>query len=136
MTRLVLAFVFSLLAAQAVAAPVPGTLSDPVQEARARALQKELRCLVCQGESIDESNAQFAAAVREDVRAHILAGESDEQIKNFLVSRYGEFILMQPPMETETYFLWLAPFGILILGLGVATFVVVRARKRNGQTSA
>ena len=134
MKRAAFAFVFVLLATAVLAAPAPGTLTDPVQEARARALQKELRCLVCQGESVDDSNAQFAAVVRDEVRAHIVAGESDEQIKDFLVSRYGNFILMKPPLDTQTYFLWLAPFGILMLGLGVTTFVVMRARKRNRQT--
>lgn len=124
-----------LLAANVSAAPAPGALADPEQEARARALQKELRCLVCQGESIDESNAVLAADLRAVVREHIAAGESDEQIRNFLVARYGNFILMKPPLETETYFLWLVPFGVLILGLGVTIVVVTRAKRRDGQVT-
>jgi cytochrome c-type biogenesis protein CcmH len=104
-------------------------LADPVQEARARALQKELRCLVCQGESLDESNASLAVDLRRLIRARIKAGESNEQIENFLVSRYGDFILMAPPFEVRTYALWLTPFGVLLLGAGIAAWVVVRANR-------
>ena len=77
----------------------PDTLSDPAQEARAVALQKELRCLVCQGESLDESDAPLAADLRRLIREHIAAGESDAQIKTYLVARYGDFILMNPPLK-------------------------------------
>jgi cytochrome c-type biogenesis protein CcmH len=110
--------------------PAPDSLSDPVQEARARNLQKELRCLVCQGESLDESNASLAVDLRRLIRARIKAGDSDEAIKNFLVSRYGDFILMQPPFETNTYALWLTPFAVLIVAAGIAAWVVFRARRR------
>jgi cytochrome c-type biogenesis protein CcmH len=113
----------------ASAAPVPGTLANPAQEARARALQKELRCLVCQGESIDESNAPLAADLRALIRVRIKAGDSDDAIKQFLVARYGDFILMQPPFDAQTYALWLTPFVVLILAAGVAIWVVVRAAK-------
>lgn len=125
-----LAILIVLLSASgAFAVPAPGTLADPAQEARARALQKELRCMVCQGESIDESNAPLAADLRALVREHIKAGESDEQIKQYLVARYGDFILMKPPFEADTYALWLTPFFVLILAGGVAIWVVVRAAK-------
>ena len=130
MIRLALSMAFLLFATLAQAAPAPDTLSDPGQEARARSLQKELRCLVCQGESLDESNASLAVDLRRLIRAHIKAGDSDEQIKNFLVARYGDFILMEPPFEAHTYALWLTPFGVLILGVGVAIWVVIRATKR------
>lgn len=130
MTRLALSIALVLLATFAEAAPAPDALSDPSQEARARTLQKELRCLVCQGESLDESNASLAVDLRRLIRAHIKAGDSDEQIKNFLVARYGDFILMQPPFEAHTYALWLTPFGVLILGAGIAIWVVSRATKR------
>jgi cytochrome c-type biogenesis protein CcmH len=119
-----------LFVGNAAAAPAPGAFADPAQEARARALQKELRCLVCQGESIDESNAPLAADLRAVVRAHMVAGETDQQIKDFLVARYGNFILMKPPLETETYFLWAVPFLLLIAGLGVTILVVRRAKNR------
>ena len=130
MTRLALGLVVLLFATIAHAAPAPDALSDPALEARARNLQKELRCLVCQGESLDESNAPLAVDLRRLIRAHIKAGESDTAIKNFLVARYGDFILMRPPFETYTYALWLTPLAVLMLGTGIATWVVLRARKR------
>jgi cytochrome c-type biogenesis protein CcmH len=129
MKRLLAALVLVLSAAAAFAVPVSGTLPDPAQEARARSLQKELRCMVCQGESIDESNAPLAADLRALVRAHIKAGESDAQIKQFLVDRYGDVILMQPPFDASTYALWLTPFLVLICAAGVAIWVVVRASR-------
>lgn len=130
MRRLLLALFFLAAAAPAQSSPAPDTLSNPVQEARARSLQKELRCLVCQGESLDESNASLAVDLRRLIRARIKAGDSDEAIKNFLVSRYGDFILMRPPFETPTYALWLTPFGALIVGAGIAAWVVVQAKRR------
>jgi len=128
MMRSLLAALFLILTVgAALAVPVPGTLADPAREARARALQKELRCMVCQGESIDESNAPLAADLRALVREHIKAGESDEAIKQFLVARYGDVILMRPPFDENTYALWLTPFLVLICAAGVAIWVVVRA---------
>jgi cytochrome c-type biogenesis protein CcmH len=129
MKRLLAALIILGCATAALAAPAPGTLADPAQEARARALQKELRCMVCQGESIDESNAPLAADMRALIRAHIRAGESDDAIKQFLVARYGDFILMRPPFDAQTYALWLTPFAVLILAAGAAIWVVVRAAK-------
>jgi cytochrome c-type biogenesis protein CcmH len=129
MRHIFLAFLFLVATLPAQALPAPDSLSDPVQEARARNLQKELRCLVCQGESLDESNASLAVDLRRLIRARIKAGDSDEAIKNFLVSRYGDFILMQPPFETNTYALWLTPFAVLIVAAGIAAWVVFRARR-------
>ncbi|MEJ0027300.1 MAG: cytochrome c-type biogenesis protein [Rhizomicrobium sp.] len=125
-----LAALLFLVSAAAYAAPAPGTLDDPSQEARARALQKELRCMVCQGESIDESNAPLAADLRALIRAHIKAGESDDDIKQFLVARYGDVILMRPPFDANTYALWLTPFLVLIVAAGVAIWVVVLAGRK------
>ena len=127
--RVGLALALVLFAPLAQASPAPDALSDPAQEARARNLQKELRCLVCQGESLDESNASLAVDLRHLIRMRIKAGDSDKQIVDFLVSRYGDFILMEPPFEPGTYALWLTPFAVLILGAGIAMWVVVRARK-------
>jgi cytochrome c-type biogenesis protein CcmH len=130
MMRNFFAAVFLLLTAgAALAVPAPGTLADPAQEARARSLQKELRCMVCQGESIDESNAPLAADLRALVREHIKAGESDDTIKQFLAARYGDVILMRPPFDENTYALWLTPFLVLICAAGVAIWVVVRASR-------
>ncbi len=129
MIRAVLALFIVLAAQTAQALPAPDALADPAQESRARALQKELRCLVCQGESLDESNASLAVDLRHLIRDRIRAGDSNAQIKDFLVSRYGDFILMNPPFESRTYALWLTPFAVLMLGAGIAIWVVIRARK-------
>jgi cytochrome c-type biogenesis protein CcmH len=123
-------FAFLFLATAAAAAPAPESLPDPAQEARARALQKEFRCLVCQGESIDESGAPLAADLRRLIREHIAKGESDAEIERYLVARYGDFILMKPPFQADTYALWAAPFAVLLLAGGLGTLVVLRARRR------
>jgi cytochrome c-type biogenesis protein CcmH len=122
-------FLLMLLAAPVFAAAVGDTFSDPVTEARARNLQRQLRCLVCQGESIDESGASLAAELRHVVRQQIADGRSDQQIEDFLKTRYGNFILMKPPLEADTYFLWLAPFLVLIGAGVVAMFVISKARR-------
>ena len=105
-------------------------LSDPALEARAVALQKELRCLVCQGESLDESNAPLAADLRRLIRERIAAGDSDDQVEAFLVSRYGDVILMKPPLMPATWLLWFGPLGLVLIGGGAAWLVISRARKR------
>ena len=115
------------------AAPVADAFSDPAMEARARALQRQLRCLVCQGESIDESGATLAADLRHLVRQQMADGKSDAEIKRYLVARYGDFVLMQPPLQPDTYVLWLAPFVVLLGAGGVAAWVIRRARAPNGE---
>ncbi|HTT98354.1 MAG TPA: cytochrome c-type biogenesis protein [Rhizomicrobium sp.] len=129
MKRLLLVFLF--LSSVAFAAPAPESLPNPAQEAHARALQKEFRCLVCQGESIDESGAPLAADLRRLIREHIARGESDAQIRHYLVVRYGEFILMDPPVEPATYALWAAPILVLLAAGAVAFFIIFRARNRS-----
>ncbi len=114
----------------------PAHLSDPVLEARAVALQKQLRCLVCQGESLDESNAQLAKDLRRLIRKRILAGSSNDQVIAYLVSRYGDVILMKPPLKAATYILWFGPLLVLLLAGGVAAMVVVGARRRARSTTA
>jgi cytochrome c-type biogenesis protein CcmH len=122
-------FLLLLLSAPAWAVPAPGTFSDPAMETRARNLQRQLRCLVCQGESIDESQAPLAAELRQLVRQQMAEGRSDRQIQEFLTARYGNYILMRPPVEADTYFLWAAPFLVLVVAGGVAFFVISKARK-------
>jgi cytochrome c-type biogenesis protein CcmH len=102
-------------------------LSNPKLEARARAISAELRCLVCQNESIDESQAPLAHDLRVLVRQRLVAGDTDRQILNFLVSRYGEFVLLKPPLSWNTVALWGAPPGILLIG--VIMIVVVERRR-------
>jgi len=128
MTR-VLAFLLLLVPALAAAAPVGDTFSDPAMEQRARNLQRQLRCLVCQGESVDESGSPFSADVRHLVRQQIADGKSDQQIEDYLVDRYGDFILMKPPLQADTWLLWLAPFGVLLLGGAVAWVTIKKAGK-------
>jgi cytochrome c-type biogenesis protein CcmH len=106
-------------------------LSNPALEARARVISKELRCMVCQNESIDESEAPLAHDLRLLVRRRILAGDSDQQIINFLVSRYGEFILLKPPLSWNTIALWGAPPALLLFG-AMMIVVVLRRRKAAG----
>lgn len=92
-------------------------LADPALEARARALSKELRCLVCQNQSIDESNADLAHDLRLLLRQRLLAGDTDQQALDYVVARYGVFVLLDPPFMPTTWLLWLAP-PLLVLGGG------------------
>lgn len=109
------------------AASDPGErLRDPAQEARARHLFEQFRCLVCQNESIDDSQAELAHDLRQIVRQQVAQGRSDAQIKAFLVDRYGEFILLKPRFSAGNSVLWLAPFLIVIVG---GAFFVAQARK-------
>lgn len=122
-----------LLAPLAVRAVQPDEImKDPKLEARARALSAELRCMVCQNESIDESNADLARDLRLLVRERLQAGDSDEQIRAFLVRRYGDFILLKPPFKLETWLLWGAPFLVLLMGGCVILF----ARRRQQSFAA
>lgn len=138
MRRVLLALVLLLPvwigAAPAGAVEPDEILSDPVLEARARALSKGLRCLVCQNESIDSSNAGLARDLRILVRERLVAGDSDEQVKAFLVARYGDFVLLEPPVGPRTYLLWFGPGLIVLLGgLGI---VVYFRRRRDAPVAA
>ena len=117
-----------LLAAPALAVQPDERLADPALEARARALSRELRCIVCQNESIDDSNATLAKDIRVLLRERLSAGDSDAQAKAFLVARYGDFVLLRPPVRTETWLLWYGPFALLALGAAVA-FAALRRRR-------
>ncbi len=114
--RALLAFGFLLVAAAAGAVQPDEMMKDPVLEARARTLSAELRCLVCQNESIDDSDAPLAGDIRLLIRERIGQGESNDAVRAFLVSRYGNFILLKPPFELSTVLLWLS--GPLTLALG------------------
>jgi cytochrome c-type biogenesis protein CcmH len=102
-------------------------LADPTLEARARALSKELRCLVCQNQSIDESNADLAHDLRVLLRQRLAAGDSDQQVLDYLTGRYGVFVLLDPPFEPVTWLLWLTPPALVLGGGG---FLLLRARRR------
>jgi cytochrome c-type biogenesis protein CcmH len=124
-----------LAAALLLAGALPGfavepdeMLDDPVLEQRARALSAEIRCVVCQNESIDSSNAEIARELRLLVRERLTAGDSDRQVFDYLVARYGDFVLLRPPMKPTTYLLWFGPFLMLLLGV-VAVFVYFRRQR-------
>jgi cytochrome c-type biogenesis protein CcmH len=103
-------------------------LKDPVLEARARALSEELRCLVCQNQSIDDSDAALAHDIRVLLRERLEAGDSDAQAIDYLVARYGEFVLLRPRFSAHTLVLWLTPPVVLLIG-GIAAFVLYRRRR-------
>ncbi len=129
MRRLVLACVIAVALVAPAFAVEPGeALGDPVLEARARSISAELRCLVCQNQSIDDSAAPLAKDLRLLVRERLLAGDTDEQARQFLVARYGDFVLLKPPFKPETLLLWTAPFALLGLG-GLAMFFGARRRR-------
>jgi cytochrome c-type biogenesis protein CcmH len=125
-----------LLAPLAARAVQPDEImTDPRLEARARALSAQLRCLVCQNESIDESHADLARDLRVLVRERLRAGDSDDKIRAFLVRRYGDFILLKPPFKLETWLLWGAPLLILLAGGGII-FVARRRQKSLAQENS
>jgi cytochrome c-type biogenesis protein CcmH len=126
MTRWLCAFLLALaLAAPALAVQPGEELADPALEARARALGREIRCLVCQNQSIDESEADLARDLRLIVRERIAAGDSDAEVKGFLVARYGDFVLLDPPVKPATWLLWFGPAAILLIAL-LGAFVYLR----------
>ena len=122
-----------LLAWPAVHAVQPDEImSDPAKEGRARELSRELRCMVCQNQSIDDSEAPLARDLRLLVRERIAAGDSDGQVIDFLVARYGQFVLLKPRFERQTLLLWLVP-PLLLVGGGLALWVYTRRRVKDGE---
>ena len=117
-----------LLVGNALALQPNEVLKDPALEARARALSKDIRCLVCQNQSIDDSNADLARDLRVLVRERLQKGDSDPEILDFLVKRYGDFVLLKPPVKVSTYLLWFGPIGIFILGV-IGLIVFFRNRR-------
>ncbi|WGD49649.1 cytochrome c-type biogenesis protein CcmH [Bradyrhizobium sp. CB1650] len=133
MRRIFAAFIaLALLGAPAARAVQPDEImADPAKEARARELSRELRCMVCQNQSIDDSEAPLARDLRLLVRERIAAGDSNSQVLDFLVARYGEFVLLKPRFERQTLLLWLlAP--VLLGGGGLALWLQIRRRSRTG----
>src|SRR5499426_3176697 len=127
--RCLVAAVLSLaILSPAVALGPDEVLSDPALEARARALSKELRCMVCQNQSIDDSEAPLARDLRMLVRERLQAGESDQQVIDFLVARYGQFVLLRPRLSWHTVLLWLGPAAMFMIG--VCSVLVLARRYR------
>lgn len=130
--RLIFAVLVLLVGAVPAFAVQPDEiLKDPALETRARALSQELRCMVCQNQSIDDSDAPLAKDLRVLVRERLTAGDSDNQVIDFLVARYGEFVLLKPRVSAHTMVLWLAPFAVVLVG---ACGLVLFLRRRAGET--
>ena len=127
MKRLLLPLAFALLASPALAVRPDEMLPDPAQEARARELSQGLRCLVCRNESIDDSDADLAHDLRVLLRNRIAAGDSDSQAVDYIVARYGEFVLLNPTTKGANLILWLAGPAALLAGAGLA-FIITRRR--------
>jgi len=136
MMRLIVALLAALAlqaALPALAADAVPTEMDPVKAARAVKLAEKLRCLVCQNQTIADSNAELANDLRGQIREQIAAGKSDEQILEYMTNRYGDFVLYQPPFKATTILLWLGP-AILLLG-GLAILLRNLARRRAGDVA-
>lgn len=106
-------------------------LSDSKLENRARNLSKGIRCLVCQNQSIDDSDSELAKDLRKIIRIKIVEGKKDKEINDFLVEKYGNFILMKPPFYSETFLLWSSPFIIVIIGFIIIFFSLKKTRSEN-----
>jgi cytochrome c-type biogenesis protein CcmH len=120
MIRFVLAAMLMLFSAATAHAVLPSEmLANPQQEARARAISSNLRCLVCQNQTIDDSSADLARDLRLIVRERIVAGDTDAQVMDYVVARYGNYVLLKPPFQMDTALLWLLPFATLLLALGI-----------------
>lgn len=133
MKALVLAALIAISSAPAFAVDAVEKLDDPILEARARDISKGLRCLVCQNQSIDDSNADLAKDLRRLVRERLVAGDSDSEIEAYVVSRYGDFVLLKPPFKAKTLVLWFGPAAILLLaGAGAAIYL----RRQSGRPDA
>lgn len=128
MIRLTALLVMLLFASPAAAVDPGERLDDPVLEDRARGLSQELRCLVCQNQSIDDSDAPLAKDLRVLVRDRLKEGDTDAEVLAYIVDRYGEFVLLRPPLRAGTVLLWLAPFMVLLIGIA-SVLIYVRSRR-------
>jgi len=133
--RGVLILLAVLLAAPALAVTPQEKLANPALEARAEEIGNHLRCLVCQNESIEESNADLAHDIRVLLRQRLLAGDSDQQAIQYIVARYGQFVLLRPPVEPATYVLWYGPAALLALA-ALGTVIWLRRRTRAAAPAA
>jgi cytochrome c-type biogenesis protein CcmH len=131
------AVLVALFLAVAAAAPVfaiepQEQLADPALEVRARTISQELRCLVCQNESIDDSNADLARDLRRIVRERLTAGDTDDQVMGFVTARYGDYVLLRPPLRAGTLVLWFGPVVLLFTAVGL---LILRRRRRPAEVA-
>lgn len=129
MVKLLLAFCLSFLVLLGHAKEAPLAAQDPVVDARMVKITSELRCLVCQNQTIADSHAELAVDLRKQVMEQITAGKSDQQIIDYMTARYGDFVLYRPPLKTSTVILWFGPGLLLVVSL-IALFLVLRRRSR------
>lgn len=130
-----LAIIIAMLVPMALFAVEPDEiLQDPVLEQRAREISKELRCVVCQNQDIDSSNAGVARDLRILVRERLVAGDTDEDVIGYIHARYGDYVLMRPPFNATTAALWLAPFILALVALLIGWWVLLSSRKRKAAT--
>jgi len=138
-SRLIRAFAIAFLCAIATPAQAvlpDEVLADPALELRARKLSAQLRCMVCQNQSIDDSDADLARDLRLLVRERIKGGDTDSEVLDYLVSRYGEFVLLKPAFSARNALLWLAPFGLLAAGAAVVFLAARRKQKADAAVVA
>jgi len=127
---LVLGLALALFAGAVPAQVIDTPLADPAAEARARDISRTLRCLVCQNQSIEDSNAPLAQDLRQIVRERVQAGDDDEAVRRFLVARYGDWVLLRPPFRGATLVLWVGPVLILVAGGAVVALLYRRQRRQ------
>jgi cytochrome c-type biogenesis protein CcmH len=128
--KAVAAMLMFLFCAQGAAREAPSAAADPGLESRVIKLTSELRCLVCQNQSLADSHADLAIDLRNQVRNQMQAGKSDAEIRDYMVARYGDFVLYDPPFKSSTLLLWAGPFALLLIGLlGLAAYVRSRRRR-------
>lgn len=132
--RKLLILMFCLLPAFSYAGEAKDLAADPVLEKRMIGLAENLRCLVCQNESLASSHAELAEDLRREVREQMAQGKSDQEIIDYLVARYGDFVLYKPPVKSYTMLLWFGPFALLLIGAGVLVFQL-RKRRQTVQES-
>ncbi len=128
--RLIALALFLLLPLMAFAVEPDEMLQDPVMEQRARDISKELRCVVCQNQNIDSSNAGVARDLRILVRERLVAGDSDDDVIAYIHARYGDYVLMRPPLNSATLALWLAPFTLALVSLLIGWAVISKSRRK------
>ena len=128
--KLVIGMLLLMLCAQGAARQAPSAADDPVLEKRVVRLTSELRCLVCQNQSLADSHADLAIDLKNQVRSQMQAGKSDAEIRTYMVARYGDFVLYDPPFKSSTLLLWAGPFVLLVIGLlGLAAYLRSRRRR-------
>ena len=133
-TRLLFALAVVLTSATIALAVEPDEILDnPALEARAREVSQQLRCVVCQNQDIDSSNAGIARDMRVLVRERIVAGDSNDEVLEVMVARYGNYVLLRPPFNTQTYALWLAPLVLVLLSASIGIAVIRQARRKHEQ---